>query len=218
MRYFVTITLIIIFIGCSGPGDKKSTNAVEKSEQTTLEYLNNVDGATDHMYAVISTSKGDIIVELNYEVSPLTVANFVALSEGDMPNPYEEQGEPFYDGLIFHRVMQNFMIQGGDPMGTGYGNPGYSFKDEITQLKHDRAGTLSMANSGSPGTNGSQFFITHKATPWLDGIHSVFGYVVKGQSVVDVIEKGDEIEHIEIIRMGQSANDYDAIKVFETLK
>jgi hypothetical protein len=112
MRFIVIITLISFTIGCSGPEDKKSTKASEKSELTTAEYINNVDDGKDHMYAVISTSKGDIIVELAYEVTPLTVANFVALSEGNMANPYKQQGEPFYDGLVFHRVMQNFMIQG----------------------------------------------------------------------------------------------------------
>jgi cyclophilin family peptidyl-prolyl cis-trans isomerase len=218
MRITVIITLILFTFGCSEPETKVSTGESQEKELIKVEDLELPDDGKDHMYAIISTDKGNVIIELAYEVSPLTVANFVALAEGDMPNPYTEPGEPFYDGLVFHRVMRDFMIQGGDPVGTGSGNPGYSFKDEITYLKHDRAGTLSMANSGSPVTNGSQFFITHKPTPWLDGIHSVFGYVVKGQPVVDAIEKGDVIEHIEIVRVGQSANDFNAIEVFEALK
>ncbi|RMD87438.1 MAG: peptidylprolyl isomerase [Candidatus Dadabacteria bacterium] len=137
--------------------------------------------------AVIKTNKGDIEVKLEDKKVPLTVANFVNLAQ-----------RGFYDGVTFHRVIKDFMIQGGDPTGTGMGGPGYRFEDEFDDtLKHDRAGTLSMANAG-PNTNGSQFFITHKATPWLDGRHAVFGYVTKGQDVVNAIEQGDTIKTIEI--------------------
>lgn len=172
----------------------------------------------DGLFAKINTTKGSIIVQLEFEKTPLTVANFVGLAEGDIENTAKAKGEPYYDGLTFHRVIADFMIQGGDPTGTGSGGPGYAFKDEIDPtLKHDRAGTLSMANAG-PGTNGSQFFITHKDTPWLDGNHSVFGYVVEGLETVDLIEKGDSIKSVEIIRNGKAAKKFDAAKTFEELK
>ena len=172
----------------------------------------------DGLYAKINTTKGTITVKLTFEKTPLTVANFVGLAEGQIKNNAKAEGEPYYDGLKFHRVIKDFMIQGGDPSGTGAGGPGYSFKDEFdASLKHDRAGTLSMANAG-PGTNGSQFFITHKDTPWLNGKHSVFGYVVDGQSVVDMIEQGDMIKSIEIIRKGKAAKNFDAPKVFADMR
>src|SRR5690554_333370 len=176
------------------------------------------DKLGDGLFAKINTTKGSIIVQLEFEKTPLTVANFVGLAEGDIENTAKAKGEPYYDGLTFHRVIADFMIQGGDPTGTGSGGPGYAFKDEIDPtLKHDRAGTLSMANAG-PGTNGSQFFITHKDTPWLDGNHSVFGYVVEGLETVDLIEKGDSIKSVEIIRNGKAAKKFDAAKTFEELK
>jgi len=161
----------------------------------------------DGLFAKISTSRGDIVVRLEYEKTPLTVTNFVALAEGKM----DAAGSgAFYDGLVFHRVIPDFMIQGGDPQGNGRGGPGYSFPDEFDpELKHDRAGTLSMANSG-PGTNGSQFFITHKETPWLDGKHTVFGYVVEGQEVVNSIRQGDRINSVRIIRNGKAAREFQA--------
>lgn len=172
----------------------------------------------DGLFAKINTSKGSIIIKLEFEKTPLTVANFVGLAEGEIENSAKEKGKPFYDGLVFHRVINNFMIQGGDPTGTGSGGPGYKFKDEFhPTLKHDRAGTLSMANAG-PGTNGSQFFITHTAQPHLNGLHTVFGYVVKGQKTVDMIEKGDEIKNIEIIRNGKAAKKFDAAETFNELK
>ena len=154
------------------------------------------------LYAKFLTSKGDILIKLEHNKTPGTVGNFVALVKGDLENSIKKQGEPYYDGLKFHRVIPDFMIQGGCPLGTGTGNPGYKFDDEIHKdLKHDCPGVLSMANSG-PGTNGSQFFITHVATPWLDGKHSVFGKTVDGQSVVDSIVQDDIIESIEIIAVG----------------
>ena len=168
------------------------------------------------MYAKINTTKGNIIIKLEYEKTPLTVANFVALSEGEMENNKKDKGVPYYNGLKFHRVIADFMIQGGCPDGTGAGSPGYTFADEFhPDLKHDGPGILSMANSG-PATNGSQFFITHKETPWLDGKHSVFGHVVEGMDVVNSIEKDDVINTITITREGNSAKSFDAPKIFKT--
>ncbi|MBN2617806.1 MAG: peptidylprolyl isomerase [Spirochaetales bacterium] len=171
----------------------------------------------DGLYAQIQTDKGNITLELEYEKTPMTVTNFVALAEGTMTEA-TRKGK-YYDGLNFHRVIANFMIQGGCPLGTGTGNPGYKFEDEIDpSLKHNRAGTLSMANAG-PGTNGSQFFITHGPTPHLDGKHTVFGYVVDGQDVVDSIKQGDKINHIEIIRVGEKAKNFEATQAtFNELK
>lgn len=167
------------------------------------------------IYAKIKTKKGEILLRLTYEKTPATVANFVALAEGKMKNSAKDLGVSYYNGLKFHRVINDFMIQGGCPQGTGVGGPGYKFDDEFhPDLKHDRAGILSMANAGA-GTNGSQFFITHTATPWLDGKHSVFGYVVEGQNVVDSISQGDVIEEIEIIRVGEEAQNWNAVAVFE---
>ncbi len=167
------------------------------------------------IYAKFNTNKGTILIKLEDEKTPGTVANFVGLSEGKIKNTAKELGEPFYNGLTFHRVIPDFMIQGGDPQGTGAGDPGYKFDDEFhSDLKHDTAGILSMANSG-PASNGSQFFITHNATPWLDGKHTVFGKVVEGQDVVDSIAQGDKIESVEIIRQGDAAAKFDAVQVFE---
>ena len=164
-------------------------------------------GLGDGLFAVISTTRGDIVVSLEFEKTPLTVINFVALAEGTMN---VARSGPFYDGLIFHRVIEDFMIQGGDPDGTGAGGPGYRFPDEIVAgLAHDGPGVMSMANAG-PGTNGSQFFITHVATPWLDGKHTVFGHVVEGQNVVDAIRQGDVIKSVKIIRNGSAANGFRA--------
>ncbi|MFP4427180.1 MAG: peptidylprolyl isomerase [Spirochaetaceae bacterium] len=159
------------------------------------------------IYARMETPRGEILLELTYEKTPLTVMNFVGLAEGRLETN-RGQGRPYYNGLTFHRVIDEFMIQGGDPRGDGSGGPGYRFPDEIDPtLKHDRPGTLSMANAGA-NTNGSQFFITHVPTPWLDGKHTVFGYVVEGQEVVDSIRQGDRIERVEILRVGRSAEQF----------
>ncbi|MGB0828680.1 MAG: peptidylprolyl isomerase [Flavobacteriaceae bacterium] len=166
------------------------------------------------IYARLNTSKGTILIELTYQQTPGTVANFVGLAEGTQKNEHKKEGTPYYDGLIFHRVIADFMIQGGCPQGSGVGGPGYQFDDEFhPELKHDRAGTLSMANAG-PATNGSQFFITHGPTAWLDGKHTVFGYVVEGQEVVDLVAQGDSIESLTIERHGKEAEAWNATEAF----
>lgn len=169
----------------------------------------------DGLYAAIETNKGEIIVQLEFEKTPITVANFVTLAEGN--NTFlssEFKGKPFYDGLKFHRVIADFMIQGGDPLGNGSGDTGYKFRDEITDLRFDKGGLLAMANSG-PGTNSSQFFITHTTTPWLDGLHTIFGHVVEnGMETVNAIAQNDNIVSIKIIRKGEAAKKFDAVKVF----
>ncbi|MBC3757791.1 peptidylprolyl isomerase [Hyunsoonleella sp. SJ7] len=172
----------------------------------------------DGLYAKFNTSKGEILVALEYKKTPGTVGNFVALAEGNLENSVKPQGQPYYDGLKFHRVIPDFMIQGGCPNGTGAGGPGYQFDDEFhSELKHDGPGVLSMANAG-PGTNGSQFFITHIETPWLDNNHTVFGKVEHGQEVVDAIAQGDAIDSIEIVREGAEAEAFNAVEAFRTFE
>lgn len=172
----------------------------------------------DGIYAKFNTAKGEILVKLTHDKTPGTVGNFVALAEGKQQNTAKAIGEPYYNGLKFHRVIPDFMIQGGCPQGTGTGDAGYKFDDEFhTELTHDAPGVLSMANAG-PGTNGSQFFITHIATPWLDNKHTVFGHVTSGQEVVDTIEQGDVIDSLEILRVGNDAENWDAVAAFEKFK
>ena len=179
--------------------------------------MNNYSDLSDGLYADIETSKGNIVLQLYFEQVPTTVSNFVALAEGNHPIVDEQHsGKPYYNGLKFHRVIENFMIQGGDPTGTGSGGPGYQFDDEFSSdLTHDGPGILSMANSG-PGTNGSQFFITHVETPWLDGKHSIFGKVSSGLDIVDSVEQEDIIKNINIVRVGEDANNFDASNIFES--
>lgn len=183
------------------------------------------DNLNDGMYAAFYTSKGLILAELEYKKTPMTVANFVGLTEGKFKAMDKSFSKPYYDGLKFHRVISNFMIQGGDPEGTGSGGPGYGFYDETREdLKHSGPGILSMANSDQPNkkpysnegkTNGSQFFITHVATPWLDGKHTVFGHVLIGQEVVNAIQQEDKMDSVRIIRIGNDAKNWDATKEFK---
>ncbi|WP_298121853.1 peptidylprolyl isomerase [Flavobacterium sp.] len=187
-----------------------SSVAEAKPTLSLLPVVNSNEG----IFAEVETNKGKILIQLEYKKTPVTVANFISLAEGTNPQVAEKyKGKKFYNGLKFHRVIKDFMIQGGDPDGNGSGGPGYAFKDEITDLKHHKGGILSMANSG-PKTNGSQFFITHKETPWLDGKHTVFGIVVTGMEVVNAIEQNDEINAITITRKGAEAKKFDAVKVF----
>ena len=167
------------------------------------------------LFATLSTSKGEIKIELEFEKTPGTVGNFVGLSLGLISNSIKPLGEAYYNGLKFHRVINDFMIQAGCPLGTGTGDPGYKFDDEFhNELKHDRPGVISMANAG-PSTNGSQFFITHLETPWLDNKHTVFGNVVDGMDVVNSISQNDEIISIKINAVGDKAKSFDAAKAFE---
>ena len=203
MKNLIKIVLLLVFVVISSC---KSTN-----------YPNLNDG----IYADIQTDKGSILLQLEYENTPITVASFVSLAEGN--NVYvaeKHKGKPFYDGLKFHRVVENFIVQGGDPLGVGTGGPGYQFEDEFPTnddgnllLSHNKAGILSMANSG-PDTNGSQFFITHRQTMNLDGRHTVFGHVVEGQAIVDSIVKDDVMNTIKIVRVGSEAKKFDARQVF----
>jgi peptidyl-prolyl cis-trans isomerase A (cyclophilin A) len=170
------------------------------------------------IYAKFNSAKGSVLVKLEHELTPGTVGNFVGLAEGNLENKVKPQGTKFYNGLNFHRVIPDFMVQGGCPQGTGTGDPGYKFDDEFhPSLKHDKPGILAMANSG-PGSNGSQFYITHVPTSWLDGKHTVFGHVVEGQDVVDAIAQGDVLESVEIVRVGEEAEKWNAIEAFIEFK
>ena len=203
--------------------------AISLSSCTPIYKKMNVDketyeGLKDGLYANFQTSKGNMIVKFEDKKAPVTVANFVGLAEGKIENKAKAKGVPFYDGTIFHRVIKDFMIQGGDPKGTGMGDPGYKFDDEKNDLQHTGKGILSMANSG-PNTNGSQFFITEVATPWLDGRHTVFGEVVNGKDVIDSIanvEKGPQdkpktdvvLEKVSVFTKGDDYKNYDAAAIF----
>lgn len=172
----------------------------------------------DGIYAKFNTTKGEILVKLTHDKTPGTVGNFVALAEGNLENSVKPQGTPYYNGLKFHRVIPDFMIQGGCPLGTGTGDAGYKFDDEFhPELTHSEPGVLSMANAG-PGTNGSQFFITHVATPWLDNKHTVFGHVAEGQDIVDAVAQGDTIDSLEIVRVGAEAESWNAVEAFRTFE
>lgn len=207
--------LIMVCIGIvSSTAQTKSKPT--KNKVTASAKSNTVKPTSNEgLFAEMTTSKGKIVIRLEYQKTPITVANFISLAEGTNKFVKSENllGKPFFNGLKFHRVIADFMIQGGDPQGNGQGGPGYSFKDEITDAKFDKAGILAMANSG-PSTNGSQFFITHKETPWLTGKHTIFGYVITGQDVVNKIAQNDLITEVVIVRKGDNAKKFDATKTF----
>ena len=211
----LTALMGMALASCGTGSTSGSTRTLASTEHTSIEQTTQkpVENTNEGLYAIITTSKGVIKIKLEYEKAPMTVANFVGLAEGTVKNTAKPEGTPYYDGLVFHRVIADFMIQGGDPTGSGMGGPGYAFADEIhADLKHNKPGVLSMANSG-PATNGSQFFITHKETAWLDGRHTVFGFVVEGQDVVDSIAQGDKMTTVRIERVGDAAKKWDSGKV-----
>jgi cyclophilin family peptidyl-prolyl cis-trans isomerase len=210
--------LLLICLGMiSATAQTKKKPAANSAEpKFTVTEKKQVKPSTDQgIFAEIETSKGKILIQLEYQKTPVTVANFISLAEGTNASVADEKlkGKPFYNGLKFHRVIADFMIQGGDPQGNGSGGPGYAFKDEFTDAKFDRAGILAMANSG-PKTNGSQFFITHKNTDWLNNKHTIFGYVITGQDVVNKIAQDDVMSKITIVRKGAEAKKFDAAKTF----
>jgi cyclophilin family peptidyl-prolyl cis-trans isomerase len=201
---FLALSILMTVFGCA--------NAQKQTKEEKLPDLE------PGIYAQIQTAKGSILLWLEFEKTPMTVANFVGLAEGKLTVDGKSFDKPFYNGLKFHRVIKDFMIQGGDPDGNGSGGPGYKFADEIhPDLKHVGPGILSMANSG-PATNGSQFFITHKETPWLDGKHTVFGKVIQGQDVVNAIAQDDVMNEVTIIRVGKDAKKWDANKIFSAMR
>ena len=215
MRKIISIlTVAAVVTSCS---TVKIPNSMSKEEYSNLK---------DGLYAQMETNMGNMTIELFEEEAPLTVANFVGLAEGTKENKAKPLGTPYYDGIIFHRVIKDFMIQGGDPDGKGTGGPGYDFADEFfSDRKHDKKGILSMANAG-PGTNGSQFFITEVPTPWLDGRHTIFGQVIDGLDVIDTIanvKKGAQdrpvedvvINHVYIIKKGDQYKKYNGGEAFE---
>ena len=216
MNKYITTALAFAFIGVS-MAQKKAAKDKKNTKMNEIPQI--IQAQPDGMYAEMQTNKGSIFLTLHHKQTPVTVCNFVGLAEGKIKNTAKPTGVPYYDGIKFHRVIANFMIQGGDPQGNGTGGPGYNFDDEFSpELKHTGPGILSMANAG-PGTNGSQFFITHVQTDWLDGKHSVFGKVIEGQNIVDAIQQGDSIVKLKIYRKGGDAEAFTATQeMFDQLQ
>ncbi len=217
LKFSILLVFCLNVMILSAQTKKKLTAKPSKGTITNFTVKPATPSTDQGIFALISTDKGTINIALDYKKTPITVANFITLVEGTNTYVTDEKlkGKPFYDGLKFHRVIADFMIQGGDPAGNGSGGPGYAFKDEISDAKFDKAGILAMANSG-PKTNGSQFFITHKETAWLTGKHSIFGFVIQGQDVVNAIKQDDIIKKITITRKGAEAMKFDAVKTFTT--
>jgi peptidylprolyl isomerase len=218
MNKYITTALALAIMGVAlAQSTKKAANNKKNNKMNEIPQI--IQAQPDGMYAEMQTSKGSIFLTLHYKQTPVTVCNFVGLAEGKIKNTAKPLGVPYYDGIKFHRVIANFMIQGGDPQGNGTGGPGYNFDDEFSaDLKHTGPGILSMANAG-PGTNGSQFFITHVQTDWLDGKHSVFGKVIQGQNVVDAVQQGDSIVSLKIYRNGKDAEAFTATQeMFDQLQ
>ena len=210
MKFKMLFFLFIALTAAQAQNTKKVT-ATKKPVATTKTTDSN-----EGIFAEFVTSKGKIVVQLEYQKTPITVANFISLVEGTNTFVADEKlkGKPYYNGLKFHRVIKDFMIQGGDPAGNGSGGAGYSYKDEcLPELIFDKGGILAMANSG-PATNSSQFFITHKETPWLNGKHTIFGHVVSGMETVNAVVQDDVMNTITIVRKGDAAKKFDAAKVF----
>lgn len=226
---FTSITgafaLTVLALGCGEPAPDGKTTKDAASTPTTgtlATASTTMSTSTDGLFAHFHTSRGEITCRLEMDKTPMTVANFVGLAEGGVKNTFRAEGKPFYDGLVFHRVIsiangdqQDFMVQGGDPQGTGAGGPGYKFADEFDpSLRHNAPGMLSMANSG-PSTNGSQFFITIVPTPWLDDRHSIFGRVTAGQDVVNTMTTGTRLDSVRIERVGDAAKAFNAAEVLK---
>ena len=209
--------IVLLFLGMlTGYAQNTKKPVAKKKLAVTQTKKATPASASEGIFVEFQTTKGKIVVQLEYKKTPITVANFIALAEGKNTFITDEKlkGKPFYDGLKFHRVIKDFMIQGGDPAGNGSGGTGYSFKDEIVpEFKFDKGGILAMANSG-PATNSSQFFITHKETSWLNGKHTIFGYVVSGMDIVNAIAQDDVITKLTIVRKGADAKKFDAPKTF----
>lgn len=212
MKSKIVFLLFLGMLNIQAQTAKKPVTPTKKPVATTTQ---KAPAVIEGIFATITTNKGNIVVQLEYKKTPVTVANFISLAEGKNTLVTDEKlkGKTFYDGLKFHRVIKDFMIQTGDPLGNGSGGPGYAFKDEITDSKFDKGGILAMANSG-PATNGSQFFITHKDTPWLNGKHTIFGHVTQGMDIVNLITQEDVILKVTIARKGTDAKAFDAPKVF----
>ena len=217
---------MLLFSACTNSTDTKTEKKVRPPKLISSESILKTYG--EGLYAQLEITEGDVLIKLEMEKAPLTVANFVALAEGDMPNTFRKKGEPYYDGLTFHRVISlangnklneggDFMIQGGDPLANGLGDPGYKFRNEINPALTHKKGVLAMANSG-PNTNGSQFYITLSPRPDLDGTYNVFGKVMEGQEKAHRTLQGDKMYYIHIIRIGDAAKNFDAIKTFNILR